>query len=485
MADEARTVSTGYLRQGDDTPEWRAEKIAREFLGTRISCAKCHDHPSEHWSNYRYQRLAELFTTPYDGIPNALPPVYVKIPPDLGEQISRLEESISEAAKAPRAIEEDYLNWLALDESLPTLPGLIASYSFDDRQLTNLATSGRVKADGRNLTAEAGAHGMGLQFDGTNQLLLSQLPFGNELDRFTISVWIKLSPDSLADTPIATIGLKDRGFEFRVLRGKLQARWSQIWPQHAIASTSKTPLIVPNRWSHVAVTYDGTRSANGMTIYLNGSPVDTESSPTKLLKTVLLQGDTMTLSGRGLHVDELQVYREALTPIGIRQIFDGRSLVAAYQNGDDLREFYQRHFGKGEQSRRAKVRSILKELLTIEDGLDVFLAMDSNPNWIVTEGSNEPADRLEFAQRLNPDLLARSLANEVWRNHFGTPLAHSLGFSDPLPSHPDLLEWLAGQLQELDFNVTKLGALIQNSQTWKREWPALEDAPAGCPRKER
>lgn len=484
MPEEGRAVSTGYLRQGDDTPEWRVEKIAREFLGTRITCAKCHDHPSEYWSNNRYQCLAELFTTPYDSIPNALPPLYVSVPPDIKKQISKLEKEISEAAKAPPVVEEDYLSWLALDESLPTLPGLIAAYSFEDRQLTNLATTGRVIADGRDLVAEAGAHGMGLQFNGANQLLLSKLPFGNELDRFTISVWIKLTPASLADTSIATIGLKNRGFELRVLRGKLQARWSQTWPQHAIATTSETPLIAPNRWSHVAVTYDGSRSAEGMKLYLNGRPVDSSTSPTKLLKTVLLQGDTMTFSGPGLNIDELQVYRDALTPIGIRQTFDGKSLVEAYQNGGDLREFYQRHYGQGEDSRRAKVRDLIKELLAIEDELDVFLAMASNPHHQLPEGSTEPANRLEFAQRLNPDLLARSLANEIWRNHFGTPLAHSLGFSDPLPSHPDLLEWLAGQLKSLDFNVTRLGALIQDSQTWKREWPVLEGAPAECPREE-
>ena len=78
MPERDRAISTGYLRQGGDTPEWRVEKVAREFLGVRISCAKCHDHPTEHWSNNRYQSLAKLFTTPFDSIPNDLPPLHVK-----------------------------------------------------------------------------------------------------------------------------------------------------------------------------------------------------------------------------------------------------------------------------------------------------------------------------------------------------------------------------------------------------------------------
>ena len=438
--------------------------------------------PTEHWSTYRYQSLAALFTTPFDSIPNALPPLHVRISDEIAERISELEQAIARASKPPPADENEYLNWLALDQGSLPLPGLVAAYSFDDRKLTNLAPLSRVKAGAHDLIAENGAHGLGVQFEGHNQLVLTELPFGTELDRFTISVWIKLSPEALSDTPITTIGSKERGFEFRIINGRLQARWSQTWPQHAIATTSTTPLIIPNRWNQVALTYDGTRSSPGMKLYLNGRPIKTDASDTKLLKSVLPPGEPMIISGNGLTIDELQIYHEALTPIGVRQIFDNRSLVQAYGNGDDLREFYQRHYGKGEESRRNQVRSLIQDLLAIEDELDVFLAMQSNPDPGLAEDSKEPKDRLEFSQRLNQDLLARALANEVWRRHFGTPLAHSLGFSDPLPSHPDLLEWLAGALKKHDFNVVKLGALIRDSETWKREWPDLDHNPAACPR---
>tara|TARA_B110000881_G_scaffold145957_1_gene129149 strand:- start:4152 stop:6032 length:1881 start_codon:yes stop_codon:yes gene_type:complete len=482
MPERDRAISTGYLRQGGDTPEWRVEKVAREFLGVRISCAKCHDHPTEHWSNNRYQRLAKLFTTPFDSIPNALPPLHVKISDETAAKISAIEKAIEESSKPSPAEEKEYLNWLALDQSVPSLPGLIAAYSFDDRQLTNLAPLSDVKAGANNLITEGGAHGLGVQFDGTNQLVLSELPIGTELDRFTISVWIKLSREALSDTPIVTIGSRELGFEFRVVNGRLQSRWSQTWPQHAIATTSNTPLIAPNRWSHVAITYDGSRNAKGMNLYLNGRPVEANAASTKLLKSVLPPGEAMIISGKELTVDELQIYRETLTPIGVRQIFDGRSLTQAYETGEDLRDFYQRHFSKGEESRRKQVRSLVEELLEFEDGLDVFLAMQSNPDRNLASDSQEPKDRLEFALDLNQNLLARSLANEVWRRHFGTPLAHSLGFSDPLPSHPDLLEWLAGELKRNDFKVMKLDALIRDSGTWKREWPGLDNKAATCPR---
>lgn len=46
------------------TPEDRAEAIAQIFLGTRMNCAKCHNHPSEKWTMDQYYEFAAVF----DGI---------------------------------------------------------------------------------------------------------------------------------------------------------------------------------------------------------------------------------------------------------------------------------------------------------------------------------------------------------------------------------------------------------------------------------
>jgi len=474
MEDETRIISTGYLRQGEDTPEWRIEKIAKEFLGVRIDCARCHDHPSEHWTRERYLNFAKLFTTPYDDIPGALPPLFVRV--DEGEEakISQLKKSLAEINEATPVSDENYLNWLALNEGVPSLPGLVAAYSFDDRQLRNQAPFGGVSADGSDLIAENGVHGLGLFFDEKNELILSELPVGTERDRFTISAWIKLETDALADTPIATFGTRERGFEFRVIEGRLQARWVRFWPQFAAVATSKIPLIAPGRWSHVAVTYDGTRNAGGFQIFLNGQPIELEVAPTELLQSVLARREALVISGEGLWLDELQIYREALTPVGVRQVFDGRSLMRAYETGEDLRVFFQNHFGPGEQSRREKIRNLHDQLLELEDKLSIFMVMEAD--------DSGQADRLKFAQNLNPDLLARALANEVWRRHFGSPLAHSMGYSDPLPRHPELLEWLAGELQRNDFKVAHLARLIRESKAWSQDWPKLAVEPASCPR---
>lgn len=46
------------------SPEDRAEAVAQIFLGTRMNCAKCHNHPSEKWTMDQYYEFAAVF----DGI---------------------------------------------------------------------------------------------------------------------------------------------------------------------------------------------------------------------------------------------------------------------------------------------------------------------------------------------------------------------------------------------------------------------------------
>jgi hypothetical protein len=42
-------------------PEFRAEEIAQLFMGARVGCAKCHNHPGESWTQNDYYGLAAFF----------------------------------------------------------------------------------------------------------------------------------------------------------------------------------------------------------------------------------------------------------------------------------------------------------------------------------------------------------------------------------------------------------------------------------------
>src|SRR5216684_4356795 len=50
----------GFYRRLRD-PLVRAEEVAQLFLGVRLQCARCHNHPGEHWTQDDYYGLAAFF----------------------------------------------------------------------------------------------------------------------------------------------------------------------------------------------------------------------------------------------------------------------------------------------------------------------------------------------------------------------------------------------------------------------------------------
>lgn len=82
--------------------------------------------------------------------------------------------------------------------------------------------------------------------------------------------------------------------------------------------------------------------------------------------------------------------------------------------------------------------------------------------------------RLELARRIasseNP-LTARVWVNRVWMHHFGQGLAETaddFGLRSELPSHPELLDWLAASFMEKGWSNKWLHQQILNSATWRQ-----------------
>lgn len=85
-----------------------------------------------------------------------------------------------------------------------------------------------------------------------------------------------------------------------------------------------------------------------------------------------------------------------------------------------------------------------------------------------------PRDRLEFARwlvsRENP-LSARVTVNREWQAFFGRGLVRTMedfGFQGALPSHPDLLDWLAVEFMEQGWSLKTLRKLIVMSGTYRQ-----------------
>ncbi len=76
-----------------------------------------------------------------------------------------------------------------------------------------------------------------------------------------------------------------------------------------------------------------------------------------------------------------------------------------------------------------------------------------------------------IADEHNP-LTSRVMANRLWQFHFGTGFVDTpsdFGGNGTLPSHPELLDWLASELIDSGWSLKHLHRLILNSQTWQQD----------------
>lgn len=76
----------------------------------------------------------------------------------------------------------------------------------------------------------------------------------------------------------------------------------------------------------------------------------------------------------------------------------------------------------------------------------------------------------EWITRRDNPLTARVAVNHIWLRHFGKPLVESVtdfGNNGKLPSHPELLDWMAVFLMHHDWQMKPLHRLIVTSRTYR------------------
>ena len=88
-------------------------------------------------------------------------------------------------------------------------------------------------------------------------------------DKFTLAAWVNAATPTGSIVTRAQEVSEGEGYGLYLKGGKLQVNLVKRWLDDALRVETESTLEL-NRWHHVAMTYDGSRVADGVKIYVDG-----------------------------------------------------------------------------------------------------------------------------------------------------------------------------------------------------------------------
>ena len=503
----------------------RVETMSTVFLGLTVGCARCHDHKYDPISQKEFYRLFAYFNNvpergrvlrPFNSPPRVAAPTREE-----ARQLEEMAGRIAHAEKGFRATRESageqFEAWegrlvqSAGEADWYPSYGLAARYDFDS-DLGDAVESGQVgHVDGkvgRALSLQGGGH--------VEEQGIADYDYN---DRFSLAAWVK--PESSEGVIISRSQSFDsrdenagRGVTLVLEKGRLKLKLIGRMDDWIIVSTREhIPL---NRWSQVTATFDGSRLAGGITLYVDGLAVDTVaeldySNGGIKTKEPFRVGAGADESSRFVGaIDEAAVYDRELTrdEAAILAVAENLGQIARIPAGSRPREqtlkleraFADTHGPPQVRSAWADLTRLRRARETLARAVkSVMIMAEMDPpreTFILERGAYDkpgekvlpgvlgvlpslpesaPNDRLALARWLvdpaNP-LAARVTVNRFWQMLFGSGLVRTpenLGTQGERPTHPELLDWLAVEFVESGWDVKSLLKTIVTSATYRQQ----------------
>jgi hypothetical protein len=407
---------------------------------------------------------------------------------------------------------------------------LVAAYNFDkiipEDKKTSFTSPGNSVQAGSALIKEPvikeGVKGKGIFInDFTTLSLPEKVGWFDQTDPFSVS--LSVFPDTLYNEAVLFTHCEDirlglKGYSLFLEENKLNFIIAYSWPDNAIQVKTVDPIPV-KEWTNLSITYDGLGKADGIGIYLNGEKVPVTVSADNIYKSILFKPDIHTYGFRGFvlgvrdkmktflngGLDELKIYNQELSPLEVlydvnpekatdliskNKAPEASHLIADYLFNTSNEQAKQlKNSLKDLRKERAKTTTDIKEIMVmgdLEEPRPTFIldrGMYNAPTEQVEPGIPEsvlpydeklPKNRLGLAKWFfdaeNP-LTARVFINRIWQMHFGKGLvvtSDDFGNQGSLPTHPELLDWLAVQFRESGWDIKKMHKLIVMSATYRQ-----------------
>ncbi|HXD85265.1 MAG TPA: DUF1553 domain-containing protein [Urbifossiella sp.] len=332
---------------------------------------------------------------------------------------------------------------------------------------------------------------------------------------FAVSAWVQLTKRNSNGSILARMDESQahRGWDVWLQGDRIGMHILSSYPQDAAKVVAKNPLPV-NKWVHVAVAYDGTGKAAGIKVYYDGAvqptTVENDSLKSTIKTTVPLKIGQRNTTARvnGVALRDLRIYDKPISAIDAKQLagsqrtFELLSKPTAKrtpQEVDELFNWWLLSLDKPYQAASQAVLKLQAEEAAIKGrGTIAHIAVEksSTPEaYILYRGDYDkrrdkvgpvtpkslpaftpdlPKNRLGFAKWLlapNHPLTARVTVNRFWQQVFGTGLVRTsgdFGVTGELPSHPELLDWLAIEFREKGWDIKRFFKLLVTSAAYRQ-----------------
>ncbi|CAH1000904.1 hypothetical protein LEM8419_01943 [Neolewinella maritima] len=346
-------------------------------------------------------------------------------------------------------------------------------------------------------------------------------------DPFTVSFWV-YTPKFFEEAHVLynsnTRIQGYRGWDAIIDSNRVHLRLNHAHPYQSIDLRIDEPLR-NETWTHFTWSYDGSSDAGGMRVYVDGqltAPTvlrnhlvrSTRPYGTETGALIYAQYNGLTVGSRfydedfgGGRIDELRVLNVEAGDLIARYLYEAP--IGEFTLGTDERE--RREYDdlhRNERSialQRSLHRLRAREVTTLDTVREVMVMGDDShvrPTYILNRGvydehgaevspgvpenllvwpQGAPRNRLGLARWLlhedNP-LTARVAVNQLWYVMFGRGLVETVedfGNQGALPSHPDLLDYLAVDFRAHGWDVKRLVKMMVMSSTYRQSSRIRED----------
>ena len=532
----SQKIATGFLRCNVTTNE--AGSIEEEFqvryakdrlnttmtalTGLTVACAECHDHKFDPLSQKEYYQLLAYFNN-LEGKAVGQPNKPANDPVVLTDQkkfqrFNRLNQDKASIKLRLSEIKENnsdqFRNWHIanmnnLNEALYLLNDFELFFSFDETESDDIINliddkAGLIrgptnKVEGKNEEA--------LKCTGAFYIDCPKTSVYDQTSTFSAGFWAR--PDETGSSGEVLGQFYDvKGWKVEINDGFVDFTLANS-KESALTVRSKQKLPI-DTWCHIVVTYDGSKSPNGVKFYINSKNCASE------IKQNSLQGSTrlnailrVALFLENVTIDDVFITKKVLNEkeISLVSNFHAASRLVHYKPEDLSKRnlsrlenyfFENRHqkYAKlndefnliknelyllrkySDQSLVAKEKAISSVTHILERG-DYLVKGEKvkrkTPEFLSVIPNHNPNNRLGLAKWItdkNHPLTSRVIVNRIWLKIFNKALFSTpddIGIQGAYPSHPELLDYLSSYLVQNQWNIKKLINLIVNSSTFKQQ----------------